>query len=947
MAEEGRREKDLSLVEEFETVRAITSDGRSVQVPKSKFGGNLEVASANVLGGIKADEKSDSYTQEVKIDPLTGKLFVPQGEGTPPDDEDITVAEIEGTGKLQFKDKKYNASSFSGLGRTYLRKNLVSAKNVLTQAMFANEDGSAKGNTRYVIQYDYDLKGATIEVPEGCILDFQGGSLSNGVITGDSYYINDRNSWGFLKNVHLLGANNEMYKISWYVSNNKGEEDCSNCVKTLLSDGSGKVIYINAGVYRLSRGYSLGRGTRIVGESSGNGSNERNYTHKSIFYIHDVEGDFLECSASYISIDGVSFDGFNGVVDNFSPTLGKFVVNTTLSGFLTIKNCHFRGTSKNSICIDLGQAMWSTIENCFISHIINGIAISAAGATTTVSITKCYFTYCRQILQISSASGYTLFTSCVFESSYTLGNILGNVRFFTCHFENLGYSLSSYAGISYIYDTDIPLDCVVQIIRGWVVFDTCVFYKAISNKHNYMYRCYSNTIDGTFDRNGGLSLEHCRVDLSKHSLGFEIESSKLFYIGGANRINEYFLISADVDYFGLGEEKICQAVRSAKGSGRFIVRRPGNTDTIITIDQGVTTFNYREAAIECSPYSNSFAKGDVILSGSNRYKITFAESHAVNNAKYIAGEEIFIGDTTNIKIGDKCCSASQYYPNGAMVTDVNSSNNTVKLSRDVNISSGSIDFFTYVVDGNNYGVVTTLPTLNEHQASCFAQMGLYLYYWDGTLWTPINPSVNLQGVGVAAIDENNNFILTISPLSYLSNKNRYSPIGVSVKRNGKVLVVAMSKMYTQWCSSSNKSIIVDIEKTDYSASMSDYSGRENTAKILATAIGQEDNNAARLCNSYSKKNVSGTKEVGAGLWWLPSMGEMQILREARNEINYIMNVIGGSQLEPDAYWTSSVYNEKYAWMSDSPYVQNQKTELHYCVPVTTISASQTATEVKD
>ena len=96
MAEtEGRREKDLDLVEEFETVRAVTSDGRSVRIPKSKIGGNLETATETVLGGIKAAAKTEKETVEAKIDPTTGKLFVPKG-GSAPDDEDITLAEIEG-----------------------------------------------------------------------------------------------------------------------------------------------------------------------------------------------------------------------------------------------------------------------------------------------------------------------------------------------------------------------------------------------------------------------------------------------------------------------------------------------------------------------------------------------------------------------------------------------------------------------------------------------------------------------------------------------------------------------------------------------------------------------------------------------------------------------------------------------------------------------------------
>jgi hypothetical protein len=46
-----------------------------------------------------------------------------------PDEEDITVIDD----KLKFKDKEYNLSEFSGLGRTYLRKNIIGSKNVLTK----------------------------------------------------------------------------------------------------------------------------------------------------------------------------------------------------------------------------------------------------------------------------------------------------------------------------------------------------------------------------------------------------------------------------------------------------------------------------------------------------------------------------------------------------------------------------------------------------------------------------------------------------------------------------------------------------------------------------------------------------------------------------------------------------------------------------------------------
>lgn len=81
--------------------------------------------------------------------------------------------------QIQFANKEYNPSDYSGLGRIYLRKNIIEGKNILTQDMIS------KPNVRYIIQYEYDLDGKTVKIPKGCILDFQGGSISNGSIAVD------------------------------------------------------------------------------------------------------------------------------------------------------------------------------------------------------------------------------------------------------------------------------------------------------------------------------------------------------------------------------------------------------------------------------------------------------------------------------------------------------------------------------------------------------------------------------------------------------------------------------------------------------------------------------------------------------------------------------------------------------------------------------------------
>lgn len=110
-------------------------------------------------------------------------------------------------GKLSIADRTYNPSNFSGKGYKILRRNLQTVdnvtKNVLTQDMI-NES-----NTIYEIRYDFDLNGSTITIPEGCTLKFDGGSLSNGVLSGK---VNNTIHTSNIKSIDLL-SNLECNKI--------------------------------------------------------------------------------------------------------------------------------------------------------------------------------------------------------------------------------------------------------------------------------------------------------------------------------------------------------------------------------------------------------------------------------------------------------------------------------------------------------------------------------------------------------------------------------------------------------------------------------------------------------------------------------------------------------------------------------------------------------------
>lgn len=135
----------------------------------------------------ESDAISNFSSQRVTPDMLsesTKQFINASGGGTInnlADDEDlVSVDKGESLSVLKFADRAYNPDRFSGKGYKILRRNIIDGKNILTQEM-VNQP-----HTIYMIQYDYDLDGTTIKIPEGCILDFQGGSIVNGKVFSDN-----------------------------------------------------------------------------------------------------------------------------------------------------------------------------------------------------------------------------------------------------------------------------------------------------------------------------------------------------------------------------------------------------------------------------------------------------------------------------------------------------------------------------------------------------------------------------------------------------------------------------------------------------------------------------------------------------------------------------------------------------------------------------------------
>lgn len=138
--------------------------------------------------------------------------------------------------------------------------------------------------------------------------------------------------------------------------------------------------------------------------------------------------------------------------------------------------------------------------------------------------------------------------------------------------------------------------------------------------------------------------------------------------------------------------------------------------------------------------------------------------------------------------------------------------------------------------------------------------------------------------------------------------------GVVVVEGGHVLVVAPTESTTKLNWSSANVAGGGVTTINRETAYSDFAGKANTASQITHAEMSGEGYAAGFCHAYSRVNAIG-KGLTAGKWWLPSLGEMMMIYANMTKINYALSLIeGATQLEEDAYWTSTEYSATNAWI---------------------------------
>lgn len=191
-------------------------------------------------GSVQPEDLSEAVKQMIGCKKITNL----------PDEEDITVTEDN---TLKFKDREYSPKDYSGMGKKILRKHYIDGINTLTQHMIN------KPNTIYVIRYDYCLQGQTIEIPENCVLEFDGGSLRNGTVICANTSIN-ASSKIFEENLILQNYSDRIFAI-WYGI--KENTDCTEKINRLAK--SGLTVLFPDGTFNINTTIELTVNTIFIG----------------------------------------------------------------------------------------------------------------------------------------------------------------------------------------------------------------------------------------------------------------------------------------------------------------------------------------------------------------------------------------------------------------------------------------------------------------------------------------------------------------------------------------------------------------------------------------------------------------------------------------------------------------------------------------------------------
>lgn len=499
-----------------------------IQYDYTLIGNTIVIPKGSILDfqGGSIDDGTLSFEDDTKIKGhFIGNAII---EGNPyyidytPDEEDITIVKDI----IKFKDKEYNISEYSGLGRIYLRKNISNGKNILTQDMIN------KPNTRYIIQYDYDLNETNITIPENCILDFQGGTIKNGTINCNNTIINGLH---IFSNVVLTGNYNEgTTHTDLFIIN----DDITQVLTTLLNDNFCETINVNGdfqfnpvnvnliknkklninGTITLTSTFNINRSIEINGIGVNTGVQFGKPTGGIFTESKNFEGEdlFRVTGSTRKVFNNISLKSENSVAIRLSHS------NSNVGALFEFNDIQFY--SRNNYCIYIDNVFWVWFNRCVMFSVTNNnIYIFSRGAGNSYAglIKICDSILTLGNIKIDSTVGGGLdIVDCTHESLQSGESFIEiiNGQHFRVSLDNVEVA-DAQANV-YTIDANNLNVLTIKNHRGDVIFKT--EKRPVNYSNDFAYR---NTIYTA----SGISFEDRSINSGETSYG--ISTYKNIYRG--------------------------------------------------------------------------------------------------------------------------------------------------------------------------------------------------------------------------------------------------------------------------------------------------------------------------------------------------------------------------------------------------------------------------------
>lgn len=153
-----------------------------------------------------------------------------------------------------------------------------------------------KENSIYVIQHDFDLKGNSVTIPENCVLEFDGGSLSNGVLSGSNTYIQSVDNRHILNNVELNSTFcNRYFPAEWFINDFENADKGINAAIRSAYKTQVFEVRLNSKIYCINQSIELFEKCRLIGfggnlKTPSRGSFEDSCSNPIIYVTSSVTG---------------------------------------------------------------------------------------------------------------------------------------------------------------------------------------------------------------------------------------------------------------------------------------------------------------------------------------------------------------------------------------------------------------------------------------------------------------------------------------------------------------------------------------------------------------------------------------------------------------------------------------------------------------------------------